>query len=216
MTGVQTCALPIYQGIRVGPGRGSGAGSLVAYALRITNLDPLRYGLLFERFLNPDRISMPDFDVDFSDTRRNEVINYVRDKYGDDKVAMISTYGTMSSRACFKDVARVLELPYQEADKLSKLVPVVFGRALSLEKARETVPDIQKMLEESENARKVFEIAQNLEGLTRHSSVHASGVIIGRERLDNLVPLMRAGGDEGVVCQYDMNSRSRPMITPEA
>ena len=194
------------QGIRVGPGRGSGAGSLVAYALRITNLDPLRYGLLFERFLNPDRVSMPDFDVDFSDTRRNEVINYVRDKYGDDKVAMISTYGTMSSRACFKDVARVLELPYQEADKLSKLVPVVFGRALSLEKARETVPDIQKMLDESENARKVFEIAQNLEGLTRHSSVHASGVIIGRERLDNLVPLMRAGGDEGVVCQYDMNS----------
>jgi DNA polymerase-3 subunit alpha len=193
-------------GIRVGPGRGSGAGSLVAYALKITNLDPLKYGLLFERFLNPDRISMPDFDVDFSDTRRGEVINYVRDKYGDDKVAMISTYGTMSSRACFKDVARVMELPFQEADKLSKLVPVVFGRALTLEKARETVPDIQKMLEESENARRVFEIAQNLEGLTRHSSVHASGVVIGRERLDNLVPLMRAGGDEGVVCQYDMSS----------
>ncbi len=193
-------------GIRVGPGRGSGAGSLVAYALRITNLDPLYYGLLFERFLNPDRVSMPDFDVDFSDNRRNEVIEYVRNKYGDDKVAMISTYGTMSSRACFKDVARVLELPFAEADKLSKLVPVVFGRAMTLEKARESVPDIQKMLDESAQAKKVFEIAQNLEGLTRHSSIHASGVVIGRERLDNLVPLMRDNSGEGVVCQFDMNS----------
>ncbi len=193
-------------GIRVGPGRGSGAGSLVAYALKITNLDPIGYGLLFERFLNPDRVSMPDFDVDFSDSRRNEVINYVRDKYGDDKVAMIATYGTMSSRACFKDVARVLELPYAEADKLSKLVPVVFGRALSLEDAEEAVPDIKAMLEANPATRKVYEIAKNLEGLTRHSSIHASGVVIGRERLDNIVPLMRGGSDEGVVCQYDMNS----------
>ncbi len=193
-------------GIRVGPGRGSGAGSLVAFALRITNLDPIGYGLLFERFLNPDRVSMPDFDVDFSDTRRNEVINYVRDKYGDDKVAMIATYGTMSSRACFKDVARVLELPFAEADKLSKLVPVVFGRALSLEAAEEAVPDIKAMLEANPETRKVYEIAKNLEGLTRHSSIHASGVVIGRERLDNIVPLMRGGSDEGVVCQFDMNS----------
>jgi DNA polymerase III subunit alpha len=193
-------------GIRVGPGRGSGAGSLVAFALRITNLDPIGYGLLFERFLNPDRVSMPDFDVDFSDSRRNEVINYVRDKYGDDKVAMIATYGTMSSRACFKDVARVLELPFAEADKLSKLVPVVFGRALSLEAAEEAVPDIKAMLEANPETRKVYEIAKNLEGLTRHSSIHASGVVIGRERLDNIVPLMRAGSDEGVVCQYDMSS----------
>ncbi len=194
------------RGIRVGPGRGSGAGSLVAYALRITNLDPLRYGLLFERFLNPDRISMPDFDVDFSDSRRNEVIEYVRNKYGDDKVAMIATYGTMSSRACFKDVARVMELPFADADKLSKLVPVVFGRALTLEKAEETVPDIKSMLHENPKAREVFEIAKSLEGLTRHSSVHASGVVIGRERLDNLVPLMRDNSGEGVVCQFDMNS----------
>ncbi|MEY4530994.1 MAG: hypothetical protein RLZZ156_1715 [Deinococcota bacterium] len=193
-------------GIRVGPGRGSGAGSLVAFALKITNLDPIGYGLLFERFLNPDRVSMPDFDVDFSDSRRNEVINYVRDKYGDDKVAMIATYGTMSSRACFKDVARVLELPFAEADKLSKLVPVVFGRALSLEAAEEAVPDIKAMLEANPETRKVYEIAKNLEGLTRHSSIHASGVVIGRERLDNIVPLMRAGSDEGVVCQYDMSS----------
>jgi DNA polymerase III subunit alpha len=194
------------QNIRVGPGRGSGAGSLVAYSLSITNLDPLHYGLLFERFLNPDRISMPDFDVDFSDTRRNEVIEYVRNKYGDDKVAMIATYGTMSSRACFKDVARVMELPFADADKLSKLVPVVFGRALTLEKARETVPDIQQMLNENPKAREVFEIAQSLEGLTRHSSVHASGVVIGRERLDNIVPLMRDNSGEGVVCQFDMSS----------
>ncbi len=194
------------QGIRVGPGRGSGAGSLVAFALKITNLDPIGYGLLFERFLNPDRVSMPDFDVDFSDTRRNEVINYVRDKYGDDKVAMIATYGTMSSRACFKDVARVMELPFAEADKLSKLVPVVFGRALSLEAAEEAVPDIKAMLEANSETRRVYEIAKNLEGLTRHSSIHASGVVIGRERLDNIVPLMRGGSDEGVVCQYDMSS----------
>lgn len=193
-------------GIRVGPGRGSGAGSLVAYSLRITNLDPLHFGLLFERFLNPDRVSMPDFDVDFSDSRRNEVIEYVRDKYGDDKVAMIATFGTMSSRACFKDVARVMELPFADADKISKLVPVVFGRALTLEKAEETVPDIKAMLEENQKAREVYEIAKSLEGLTRHSSVHASGVIIGKDRLDNLVPLMRDTSGEGIVCQLDMSS----------
>jgi DNA polymerase III subunit alpha len=194
------------QSIRVGPGRGSGAGSLVAYALRITNLDPLFYGLLFERFLNPDRVSMPDFDVDFSDARRNEVIEYVRNKYGDDKVAMIATFGTMASRAVFKDVARVLELPFAEADKLSKLVPVKFGKSLSLEDAAKTVPDIAAMLEENEKTKEVFGIAQSLEGLTRHASVHASGVIIGRERLDNLVPLMRDSSGEGVVCQLDMSS----------
>jgi DNA polymerase III subunit alpha len=192
--------------IRVGPGRGSGAGSLVAYALRITNLDPIGYGLLFERFLNPDRVSMPDFDVDFSDTRRSEVIEYVRNKYGDEKVAMIATYGTMSSRACFKDVARVLELPFADADKISKLVPIKFGRAYSLEEAEKSVPEIKAFLDENEKARQVFNIARNLEGLTRHSSVHASGVIIGRERLDNLVPLMRNNQDESVVCQFDMNS----------
>ena len=194
------------QGIRVGPGRGSGAGSLVAYALRITNIDPLFYGLLFERFLNPDRVSMPDFDVDFSDARRNEVIEYVRNKYGDDKVAMIATFGTMASRAVFKDVARVLELPFAEADKLSKLVPVKFGKSLSLEDAAKTVPDIAAMLNENEKTKEVFGIAQSLEGLTRHASVHASGVIIGRERLDNLVPLMRDSSGEGVVCQLDMSS----------
>jgi DNA polymerase III subunit alpha len=192
--------------IRVGPGRGSGAGSLVAYALRITNLDPIGYGLLFERFLNPDRVSMPDFDVDFSDTRRGEVIEYVRNKYGDEKVAMIATYGTMSSRACFKDVARVLELPFADADKISKLVPIKFGRAYSLEEAEKSVPEIKAFLDENEKARQVFNIARNLEGLTRHSSVHASGVIIGKERLDNLVPLMRNNQDELVVCQYDMKS----------
>ena len=194
------------QGIRVGPGRGSGAGSLVAYALRITNIDPLFYGLLFERFLNPDRVSMPDFDVDFSDARRNEVIEYVRNKYGDDKVAMIATFGTMASKAVFKDVARVLELPFAEADKLSKLVPVKFGRSLSLEDAAKTVPDIAAMLNENEKTKEVFGIAQSLEGLTRHASVHASGVIIGRERLDNLVPLMRDSSGDGVVCQLDMSS----------
>ncbi len=193
-------------GIRVGPGRGSGAGSLVAYALRITNLDPLHFGLLFERFLNPDRVSMPDFDVDFSDTRRNEVIEYVRDKYGDDKVAMIATFGTMASKAVFKDVARVMELPFADADKISKLMPVKFGRSVPLSEAAETVPDIKNYLDSSEHAKRVFDIALALEGLTRHSSVHASGVIIGKERLDNLVPLMRDTSGEGVVCQLDMSS----------
>jgi DNA polymerase III subunit alpha len=192
--------------ITVGPGRGSGAGSLVAYTLRITNLDPLAYGLLFERFLNPDRVSMPDFDVDFSDSRRQEVIDYVRNKYGDEKVAMIATFGTMASKAVFKDVARVMNLPYADADKVSKLIPVKFGRSISLEDSFAAVPDIKQYLDGSEEARKVFDIALRLEGLTRHASIHASGVIIGRERLDTLVPLMRDKDGDGVVCQYDMSS----------
>ena len=194
------------QGIYVGPGRGSGAGSIVAYALGITNIDPLAFDLLFERFLNPDRISMPDFDVDFSDTRRGEVIEYVRGKYGDDKVAAIATFGTMASKAVFRDVARVMSLPYAEADRISKLVPVRFGRSTSLEEAARTVPDLKGALQSSLEARKVFDTALSLEGLTRHASIHASGVIIGREPLTNLVPLMRDASGEGVVCQLDMNS----------
>ncbi|HWG84979.1 MAG TPA: DNA polymerase III subunit alpha, partial [Deinococcales bacterium] len=194
------------RGISVGPGRGSGAGSLVAYALRITNLDPLEYGLLFERFLNPDRVSMPDFDVDFSDARRPEVIEYVRNKYGDDKVAMIATFGTMASKAVLKDVARVMSLPFADADKLSKLVPVKFGRSVPLSEAVSQVPDIKHHLDGSPEAKRVFEVALSLEGLTRHSSVHASGVIIGKDRLDNLVPLMRDTSGEGIVCQLDMAS----------
>ncbi|WP_027481138.1 DNA polymerase III subunit alpha [Deinococcus pimensis] len=194
------------QGISVGPGRGSGAGSLVAYAIRITNLDPLEYELLFERFLNPDRISMPDFDIDFSDARREEVIQYVRRKYGDDKVAQIATFGTMASKACLKDVARVMSLPYGDVDKVSKLIPIKFGKSYSLEEARESVPDIQEMLKANAQLAEAYDFAQKLEGLTRHASVHAAGVVIGKTQLTDLVPLMRDTSGEGVVCQYDMKA----------
>ncbi|WP_345455895.1 DNA polymerase III subunit alpha [Deinococcus aluminii] len=194
------------QNISVGPGRGSGAGSLVAYAIRITNLDPLEFELLFERFLNPDRISMPDFDIDFNDARRGEVIQYVQHKYGDDKVAQIATFGTMASKACLKDVARVMGLEYAKVDKVSKLIPIKFGKSYSLEQARESVPDIQQMLEEDAQLKEAYEFAQKLEGLTRHASVHAAGVVIGKTQLTDLVPVMRDSGGEGMVCQYDMKA----------
>lgn len=192
--------------ISVGPGRGSGAGSLVAYAIRITNLDPLEFELLFERFLNPDRISMPDFDIDFNDARRGEVIQYVQKKYGEEKVAQIATFGTMASKACLKDVARVMGLEYAKVDKVSKLIPIKFGKSYSLEQAREAVPDIQQFLAEDPELLKAYEFAQQLEGLTRHASVHAAGVVIGKEELTNLVPVMRDTSGEGMVCQYDMKA----------
>ena len=191
------------QGIAVGPGRGSGAGSIVAYALHITNIDPLVYGLLFERFLNPERISMPDFDIDFSDTRRGEVIEYVRERYGDDKVAHIATFGTMASRAAIKDAARVMEAPFADADKVSKLVPLVFGRSVSIEQALEDVPEMRALYEAG--AQPYVDVAKSLQGLTRHASVHAAGVIIAREAVQELAPVFRSG-DGPVVCQYDMGS----------
>ncbi|MFK7601283.1 DNA polymerase III subunit alpha [Deinococcus sp. SM5_A1] len=194
------------QGISVGPGRGSGAGSLVAYAMRITNLDPLEFELLFERFLNPDRISMPDFDIDFNDARRVEVIQYVQDKYGEDKVAQIATFGTMASKACLKDVARVMGLEYAKVDKVSKLIPIKFGKSYSLEQARDAVPDIAQMLESDAQLLEAYEFAQKLEGLTRHASVHAAGVVIGRDKLTDLVPVMRDTSGMGMVCQYDMKA----------
>jgi DNA polymerase-3 subunit alpha len=190
-------------GIAVGPGRGSGAGSIVAYALRITNIDPLAFGLLFERFLNPERISMPDFDIDFSDVRRGEVIDYVREKYGDDKVAHIATFGTMASRAAIKDAARVMEAPFADADRISKLVPVVYGRSVSIERAKEEVPEFRELYQAG--AHDYVDVAQTLEGLTRHASVHAAGVIISRSPVQELAPVFRAG-DGPVVCQYDMGS----------
>lgn len=194
------------QDISVGPGRGSGAGSLVCYAMRITNLDPLEFDLLFERFLNPDRISMPDLDIDFNDARRAEVIQYVQDKYGEDKVALISTFGTMASKACLKDVARVMGLEYAKVDKVSKLIPIKFGKSYSLEQARESVPDIQQLLADDAQLLEAYEFAQKLEGLTRHASVHAAGVVIGRDKLTDLVPVMRDTSGVGMVCQYDMKA----------
>lgn len=191
------------QGIAVGPGRGSGAGSLVAYATRITDIDPLAFDLLFERFLNPDRVSMPDFDVDFSDARRMEVVDYVRRKYGEEKVAQIATFGTMASKAAVRDAARVLEVPYADADAVSKLIPVVFGRSTPIKKALEEVSEIRTLYEGG--AKEFMDVAMTLEGLTRHASVHAAGVIIAREPIQELAPVFRSG-DGPIVCQYDMGS----------
>jgi len=190
-------------GIAVGPGRGSGAGSIVAYATRITDIDPLEFNLLFERFLNPDRVSMPDFDVDFSDARRLEVIDYVRRTYGEERVAQIATFGTMASKAAIKDAARVLEAPYAEADKISKLIPAVFGRSIPIAKALQEVPEIKQAYDQG--AREYIDVALALEGLTRHASVHAAGVIIAREPVQELAPVFRSG-DGPIICQYDMNS----------
>ncbi len=191
------------QGIAVGPGRGSGAGSIVAYAVRITDIDPLTYGLLFERFLNPERVSMPDFDIDFSDARRGEVIDYVRDKYGQDRVAHIATFGTMAAKAAIRDAARVMDAPYSEADKASKLIPVIFGKSKSIDETLKEVPEFKELYEAG--ARPYIDVARSLEGLTRHASVHAAGVIIGRDPISDLAPVFRSG-DGPVVCQYDMGA----------
>ncbi|RDI95008.1 DNA polymerase III subunit alpha [Meiothermus sp. QL-1] len=193
-------------GISVGPGRGSAAGSLVCYATRITNVDPLAYNLLFERFLNPARVSMPDIDTDFSDVRRGEVIEYVRSRYGDDKVAQIGTFGTIAARAAIKDAARVFGLPVRRADELAKLIPVIFGKPMPLEKAIEAVPDLRAEMEKDPLVRRVLEVAQRLEGLSRQSSVHAAGVVIADVPLQDYIPLMRAGDTGAKVTQYDMNS----------
>ncbi len=191
-------------GIAVGPGRGSAAGSLVAYALGITNLDPLRFGLLFERFLNPARVSMPDIDTDFEDRRRDEVIAYVKERYGEDKVAQIGTLGSLASKAALKDVARVYGLPAKRAEELAKLIPVQFGRPKPLKEAIELVPELRAEMAKDPRVRQVIEVAMRLEGLSRQASVHAAGVVIAAEPLMDLVPLMRDTKGEAVVTQYDM------------
>ncbi len=175
------------QGIPVGPGRGSGAGSLVAYALTITDLDPIRFGLLFERFLNPERISMPDFDVDFCQDRRDEVIRYVQESYGRDRVAQIITFGTLQARGVLRDVGRVLQMPYGQVDKLCKLVPQNPANPVTLKRAIEDEPRLQAERDRDPVTRRAFDIAQKLEGLHRHASTHAAGIVIGDR------PLERAG-----------------------
>lgn len=190
--------------ISVGPGRGSAVGSLVAYAVGITNVDPLRFGLLFERFLNPERVSMPDIDTDFSDRRRDEVIRYVKARYGEDRVAQIGTFGSMASKAALKDVARVFGVPHKKAEELAKLIPVQFGRPKPLAEAVEVVPELKAEMEKDPLIRRVIEVAMRLEGLSRHASVHAAGVVISDEPLTELVPLMRDTSGDGVVTQYDM------------
>jgi DNA polymerase-3 subunit alpha len=192
------------QGIPVGPGRGSGAGSLVAYALTITDLDPIRFGLLFERFLNPERVSMPDFDVDFCQDRRDEVIRYVQEKYGRDRVAQIITFGTLQARGVLRDVGRVLQMPYGQVDKLCKLVPQNPANPVTLRRAIEDEPRLQAERDRDPVTRRAFDIAQKLEGLHRHASTHAAGIVIGERALMELVPLYRDPKSLMPVTQFNM------------
>jgi DNA polymerase III subunit alpha len=192
------------QGIPVGPGRGSGAGSLVAYALTITDLDPIRFGLLFERFLNPERISMPDFDIDFCQDRRDEVIHYVQQRYGRDRVAQIITFGTLQARGVLRDVGRVLQMPYGQVDKLCKLVPQNPANPVTLARAIDDEPRLQAERDREPVVRRAFDIAQKLEGLTRHASTHAAGIVIGDRPLNEMVPLYRDPKSMMPVTQFNM------------
>ena len=192
------------KGIPVGPGRGSGAGSLVSYALTITDLDPIRFGLLFERFLNPERVSMPDFDIDFCQDRRDEVIRYVQERYGRDQVAQIITFGTLQARGVLRDVGRVLQMPYGQVDKLCKLVPQNPTAPISLAQAIESEPKLQAERDSDPVVKRAFAIARKLEGLTRHASTHAAGIVIGDRALTELVPLYRDPKSDMPVTQFNM------------
>ncbi|MBV8889944.1 MAG: DNA polymerase III subunit alpha [Alphaproteobacteria bacterium] len=192
------------QGIPVGPGRGSGAGSVVAWTLTITDLDPLRFGLLFERFLNPERVSMPDFDVDFCQERRDEVIRYVQQKYGRDRVAQIITFGKLQARAVLRDVGRVLAMPYGQVDRLCKLVPNNPAHPVTLEQAIANEPLLQQQRDNDETVARLLAIALKLEGLYRHASTHAAGVVIGDRPLVELVPLYRDPRSDMPVTQFNM------------
>ena len=192
------------QDIPVGPGRGSGAGSLVAYSLQITDLDPLQWGLLFERFLNPERVSMPDFDVDFCQDRRDEVIDHVRRKYGEDRVAQIITFGKLQARAALRDVGRVLGMPYGQVDKICKLVPNNPANPVTLQQAIDGEPALQEMRRSDEEVGRLIDVALQLEGLYRHASTHAAGVVIGDRPLDELVPLYRDPRSDMPVTQFNM------------
>ena len=199
------------QGIRVGPGRGSGAGSMVAYAMRITELNPLEHGLIFERFLNPERVSMPDFDIDFDDRRRPEVIQYVTEKYGDERVAMIVTYGTIKAKQALKDSSRVLGYPFSMGEKLTKAMPPdIMGKGISLAdvydedaKRYDEAAELREVLAEDPESQKVFETAQGLEGLKRQWGVHAAGVIMSSDPLIDIIPLMRREQDGQIITQFD-------------
>ena len=192
------------QAIPVGPGRGSGAGSVVAWALTITDLDPLRFGLLFERFLNPERVSMPDFDIDFCQDLRDKVIAYVQDRYGRDRVAQIITFGKLQARAVLRDVGRVLEMPYGQVDRICKLVPYNPAHPVSLQQAIDGEPMLQQMRRTEELVARLINIALKLEGLYRHASTHAAGVVIGDRPLDELVPLYRDPRSDMPVTQFNM------------
>lgn len=189
-------------GIPVGPGRGSGAGSILAYAIEITDIDPIKYGLLFERFLNPERISMPDFDVDFSDERRQEVIDYVSEKYGHDHVSQIITFGTMAAKMVIRDVARVLDYPYAEADSLAKMIPNEIH--ITIAKALEQNKELKEKYENDESTRRILDIAMGLEGMPRQASTHACGVVITKDPVDTYVPLYVRDGQ--INTQYIMTT----------
>src|SRR5512145_1813881 len=191
------------QNIPVGPGRGSGAGSLVAYALTITDLDPIRFGLLFERFLNPERVSMPDFDIDFCQDRRDEVIAYVRERYGAHRVAHIITFGKLQARAVLRDVGRVLQMPYGQVDRLCKLVPNNPANPVTLAQAIEDEPKLEEARDSDPMVARLLEIGQKLEGLYRHASTHAAGMVIGDRPLDELVPLYRDPKSSFPITQFN-------------
>jgi len=192
------------QGIPVGPGRGSGAGSLVAYALTITDLDPLRYKLLFERFLNPERVSMPDFDIDFCMDRREEVITYVQNRYGRDRVGQIITFGALLSKAAVRDVGRVLQMPYGQVDRLSKLIPVEGVKPVSIEKALADEPRLREAARAEEVVARLLDYGKQIEGLLRNASTHAAGVVIGDRPLDELVPLYQDPRSDMPATQFNM------------
>jgi DNA polymerase-3 subunit alpha len=189
--------------IPVGPGRGSAVGSVISYVLRITDMEPLKFGLIFERFLNPDRISMPDIDTDFCVERRDEVIQYVTEKYGTDHVAQIVTFGTMAARAAVRDAGRALAVPLPDVDRVAKLIPSGPG-GLSIEKALQQIPELRQQYDASPQVRQLLDTAKSIEGLARHASTHAAGVVISKEKLSDITPLIKLGDDD-VNTQYDMN-----------
>lgn len=189
------------ENIPVGPGRGSGAGSIAAYCIGITGIDPMKYNLLFERFLNPERVSMPDFDVDFCYERRSEVIDYVIEKYGSDHVAQIVTFGTMAARAAVRDVGRVLAMPYGDVDKVAKLIPRELG--ITIDKALKT-SELKALYDDDENVKRLIDLARKVEGMPRHTSMHAAGVVITRDPVETYVPL--AKNDDSIVTQYTMTT----------
>ena len=192
------------QNIPVGPGRGSGAGSLVAWALSITDLDPLRFGLLFERFLNPERVSMPDFDIDFCQDRREEVIGYVQEKYGHDRVAQIITFGSLQARAALRDVGRVLEMPYPKVDRIAKLIPNNPANPTTIAKALESEDELRQQRRSDEQVSDLIDMSMKIEGLYRHASTHAAGLVIGDRPLSELVPLYRDPRSDMPVTQFNM------------
>ena len=187
----------------VGPGRGSAAGSLVAYTLGITKLDPIRYNLLFERFLNPERVSMPDIDVDFCFERRQEVIDYVVEKYGKDRVVQIVTFGTLAARGVIRDVGRVMDLPYALCDTIAKMVPNELN--ITIDRALEMSQELRTMYETDEQIKTLIDMAKRLEGLPRHTSMHAAGVVISQKSVDEYVPLARAS-DGTIITQFTMTT----------